>query len=96
MRMRRALLALGFVVSALLAATPTAALAQDIACDPGDQEVASVDFIGNRTFDDEQLAIGMITTNITNQNTRFASTREGLKCDPDRSTACMTPPRSSR
>ena len=62
MRMRRALLALGFVVSALLAATPTAALAQDIACDPGDQEVASVDFIGNRTFDDEQLAIGIVTT----------------------------------
>ena len=33
--------------------------------------------------------------NITSQNTRFASTRVGLTCVPDRSTACITPPRSS-
>ena len=33
--------------------------------------------------------------NITSQNTRFASTRVGLTCVPERSTACITPPRSS-
>ena len=33
--------------------------------------------------------------NITSQNTRFASTRIGFTCVPERSTACVTPPRSS-
>ena len=62
MRMRRAQLALGFVGSALCAAIPTAASAQDIACDRGDREVASVDFLGNRTFDDDELSNGIVTT----------------------------------
>jgi len=62
MGMRRALLALGFLVSALSAATPTAASAQDIVCDRGDLEVTSVEFIGNQTFDDTQLANGLVTT----------------------------------
>ena len=62
MGLRRAQLALGFVVSALCAAVPTAASAQDIGCDPGDLEVSRVDFVGNRTFDDAELANGLVTT----------------------------------
>jgi hypothetical protein len=62
MGLRRAQLALGFVVSALCAAVPTAAWAQDIGCDRGDLEVSRVDFVGNRTFDDAQLANGLVTT----------------------------------
>ena len=62
MGLRRAQLALGFVVSALCAAVPTAASAQDIGCDRGDLEVSRVDFVGNRTFDDAQLANGLVTT----------------------------------
>lgn len=62
MRTRRALLALGFVVSALCAVTPSAASAQDIACDRGDLQVNKVDFVGNQAFDDAQLAIGIVTT----------------------------------
>jgi outer membrane protein insertion porin family/translocation and assembly module TamA len=61
MRQRRALLALGFVVAALSVAAP-AASAQDIGCDRGDVEVASVQFIGNHAFTDAQLAIGLVTT----------------------------------
>jgi len=57
MGLRRAQLALGFVVSALCAAVPTAASAQDIGCDRGDLEVSRVDFDGNRTFDDAELAV---------------------------------------
>ena len=62
MGLRRAQLALGFVVSALCAAVPTAASAQDIGCDRGDLEVSRVDFVGNRTFDDAELANGLVTT----------------------------------
>jgi outer membrane protein assembly factor BamA len=62
MRTRRAQLALGFLVSALCAAIPSAASAQDIACDRGDLEVARVDFVGNEAFDDAQLSNGIVTT----------------------------------
>ena len=62
MRQRRALLALGFVVAALFVATPTAASAQDIACDRGDVEVLEVGFVGNHAFTDAQLANGLVTT----------------------------------
>ncbi len=62
MRPRRALLALGLVVAALSVAAPPAASAQDIGCDRGDVEVASVQFIGNQAFTDPQLSIGLVTT----------------------------------
>ena len=61
MPQRRALLALGFV-AAVSVATPAAARAQDIACDRGDVEVTSVQFVGNNAFTDAQLAIGLVTT----------------------------------
>ena len=62
MRARRALLALGFVVAACSVATPARVSAQDIACDPGDDEVVDVRFLGNHAFTDAQLAIGLVTT----------------------------------
>lgn len=58
----RAQLALGFVVAALSVATPVAASAQDIGCDRGDLEVEAVKFIGNHSFTDAQLSIGLVTT----------------------------------
>ena len=62
MRPRRALLALGFVVACVSVAGPATASAQDIACDPGDAEVESVEFAGNRAFDDAYLANRIVTT----------------------------------
>ena len=62
MQWRRALPALGFVVAALCLATPAAVSAQDIACDRGDQEVVGVSFAGNRSFEDEILLNGIVTT----------------------------------
>ena len=41
------------------------------------------------------LAATMITANITNQKSSLPMTRVGLKCEPVRSTASSTPPRSS-
>ena len=62
MRVCRALLALGFVVSAFSAVTPSPASAQDIACDPGDLQVDRVEFVGNKAFDDARIANGIVTT----------------------------------
>jgi outer membrane protein insertion porin family len=65
MRLRRAQLALGFVVAALSVATPAAVRAQgiaDIGCDRGDLEVVEVRFIGNHAFTDAQLSNGLVTT----------------------------------
>ncbi len=59
---RRALPALGFVVTAFCLATPAAVSAQDIACDRGDVEVLSVNFAGNRSFEDAELLNGIVTT----------------------------------
>ena len=59
---RRAQLALGFIVAALSVAAPATASAQDIACDRGDLEVVGVEFVGNNSFTDAQLAIGLVTT----------------------------------
>jgi outer membrane protein insertion porin family/translocation and assembly module TamA len=61
MRARRARLALGFVVVALCVAG-RAASAQDIACDRGDIEVRRVNFEGNESFSDAELANGIVTT----------------------------------
>ena len=58
----RALLALGCFVAALFVAMPAAASAQDIGCDRGDLEVTNVAFVGNHSFTDAQLAIGIVTT----------------------------------
>ncbi|HEX5580000.1 MAG TPA: POTRA domain-containing protein, partial [Gemmatimonadaceae bacterium] len=38
------------------------AAAQEVACDPGDVEVRSLDFEGNRTFSDAELARGLAVT----------------------------------
>jgi len=63
MRVRRAQLALGFVVAALAVAAPAAMSAQaDIACDRGDLEVVAVNFVGNEAFTDAQLSHGLVTT----------------------------------
>src|SRR5690349_12448651 len=62
MRVRRAQLALGFVVAALAVAAPAALSAQDIACDRGDVEVVAVNFVGNEAFTDAQLSHGLVTT----------------------------------
>ena len=59
---RRALPALGFVVTALCLATPAAVSAQDIACDRGDVEVIGVNFVGNRSFPDAELLNKIVTT----------------------------------
>jgi outer membrane protein insertion porin family/translocation and assembly module TamA len=48
---------------ALLLFTPVLrAGAQDIRCDPGDQEVVSLEFTGNRTFRDDELSRRIVTT----------------------------------
>lgn len=41
---------------------PARAHAQDLRCDPGDVEVRGLDFIGNRTFTDAELANVIVTT----------------------------------
>lgn len=63
MRWRRALAALGLVVAVPLLGVSRPLGAQDVACDaPGDVEVRSLDFVGNRTFTDAELANGIVTT----------------------------------
>jgi outer membrane protein assembly factor BamA len=42
-----------------------AAAAQDVTCDPGDTEVRALAFRGNQTFRDDQLEIGIETTQST-------------------------------
>lgn len=45
-----------------LLALPRLARAQDVQCDPGDREVMSLDFQGNRTFSDDELSLRVNTT----------------------------------
>ena len=47
---------------ALLVAVPGAAGAQDLECDPGDTRVDDIDFRGNQTFSDAELASAIATT----------------------------------
>jgi len=58
--MSRLLVALGVALAVLLGSRP--ARAQDIECDPGDREVRSLDFVGNRAFTDAELALRIVTT----------------------------------
>ena len=58
--MRRFLCPLGVALALLAASRP--ARAQDIECDPGDREVRSLDFRGNRAFTDDELALRIVTT----------------------------------
>lgn len=57
-RLARALLGAG----AFLLALPLAARAQETVCDPGDVEVRRLEFAGNATFDDAELARGVAVT----------------------------------
>ncbi len=53
----------GWLLTALLAAAPALAGAQDLLCDtPGDVEVRRLSFSGNRAFADAILADGIVTT----------------------------------
>ncbi len=45
-----------------VAAVPGRARAQDITCDPGDQEVRSLEFRGNRAFSSSDLEVRIVTT----------------------------------
>lgn len=47
---------------ALLVLAAPAAAAQETVCDPGDVEVRRLEFAGNRTFPDDELARGIATT----------------------------------
>ncbi|HVE80422.1 MAG TPA: BamA/TamA family outer membrane protein [Gemmatimonadaceae bacterium] len=48
--------------AALAAAAPAPLAAQDLQCDPGDVEVRSLSFVGNRRFSDGALARFIVTT----------------------------------
>jgi outer membrane protein insertion porin family/translocation and assembly module TamA len=55
--------ALGWIAAvALAAAAPAPLAAQDLQCDPGDVEVRSLSFTGNRRFSDGALARFIVTT----------------------------------
>ena len=81
--MRRFVLALfGFVTLALVGGSRPAA-AQDIECDPGDREVRSLNFVGNRAFSDDELALRIVTTPSTwaRRHLRLFGTRRCLDSD---------------
>lgn len=64
-RIHRALRSVaGAVAVTLLSAgvRPSALVAQDLACDPGDREVRWLEFDGNRAFSDRELALKIYTT----------------------------------
>src|SRR5262245_49082642 len=61
MRSRRFLFLSGCVVAATLIAAPNAR-AQDTQCDPGEREVRTLVFQGNRAFTHDQLAVRVSTT----------------------------------
>jgi outer membrane protein insertion porin family/translocation and assembly module TamA len=69
-------------VVALLAALPRLAPAQDVLCDPGERQVRAVHFIGNGTFDDDELSARVITTpsSLTRRYLRAFGAR---RCYPD-------------
>lgn len=56
------LVALVLRVAALLVLAAPVAMAQETVCDPGDVEVRRLEFAGNRTFPDDELAHGIATT----------------------------------
>ena len=62
--MRRFLVALGAALALLASAGmgTQRAWGQDVECDPGDQEVRSLEFEGNHAFSDAELALRIVTT----------------------------------
>ena len=59
--MRRFFVALSLALAALhFGSRPS--WAQDLECDPGDKEVRELNFIGNRAFTDDELALRIVTT----------------------------------
>ena len=50
------------IAVALLAGAAGTAHAQDTSCEPGDVEVRSLEFEGNRAFGDAELADAIVTT----------------------------------
>jgi outer membrane protein assembly factor BamA len=52
----------GALTAALVLSLPAAARAQSSECEPGEQEVRSLGFIGNRAFRDYELALRVSTT----------------------------------
>jgi hypothetical protein len=81
--MRRFFLALLGCVALALVADSRPARAQDVECDPGDREVHSLDFVGNRAFTDDQLALRIVTTASTwsRRHLRIFGTRRCLNSD---------------
>ena len=75
--MRRSARRLAVAFGALLVSLPALARGQDVACDPGDREVRSLAFDGNRTFPDRDLALRVSTTpsSFARRTLRFAGTR---------------------
>ena len=56
------LLVVTLAAVAAAAAMPRRARAQEVECDPGDREVRSLDFTGNKSFKDSELALRVNTT----------------------------------
>jgi len=81
--MQRALLALIGLVALLVAGGSRPARAQDLECDAGDREVRSLNFVGNRAFTDDQLALRIVTTASTwsRRHLRIIGTRRCLDSD---------------
>jgi outer membrane protein insertion porin family/translocation and assembly module TamA len=69
-------------VVALVAAVPRLARAQDVLCDPGERQVRAVDFVGNQTFDDDELSARVITTP-SSLYRRYLRVVGARRCYPD-------------
>jgi outer membrane protein insertion porin family/translocation and assembly module TamA len=68
------------VLVALLAGVPRAARAQDLSCGPGDREVRTLRFAGNRAFTDRELESVVVTTpSSALSRLRFVGTRRCLE-----------------
>lgn len=63
--------ALGPLVALAVVTAPARLAAQELECDPGDLEVRSLDFQGNRTFSDAELAQTVVTTPSDTRLRRF-------------------------
>ena len=78
--MRRFVVALVWGLALALFGGGRTARAQDVACDQGDREVRSLDFVGNHAFSDDELALRIVTTASTwsRRNLRVFGTRRCL------------------
>ena len=73
----------GALTAALVVLLPAAARAQSSECDPGEREVRSLDFRGNRAFRDYELALRVSTTpsSFARRNFRVFGKRRCLDSD---------------